>query len=273
MPTPGKKNLPDPDVAFPGYKRNLKLVVASTAPPVIQPRQTRASTLRTGKDAAASTSRLRPSTSSGTSMGGPTTGTRTKSGQAQLKATTEGTFVGVPGHKRSESIPVASTRPPSAPPRLNRSATLRARKMSQETQNVAQIAAALSNTHAGTPSLPPTDTQQPAYSRPHSRVSAAAIAPATIAHRPTIRTANAAPPSSYRGPQTGSSSDDDRDSTTLGARSESRRGRSESRASASGISTSRPPSIEPRTNRAALLRALAGTPTGEPKLAPKAVWV
>ncbi|KAI0699286.1 hypothetical protein C8T65DRAFT_709991 [Cerioporus squamosus] len=38
------------------------------------------------------------------------------------------TFDGVPGHKRRESIAVASTRPPSVAPRLNKSAALRQQK-------------------------------------------------------------------------------------------------------------------------------------------------
>jgi len=95
----------------PGHKRAETIVVASTAPPVVAPRMTRAASLRLGQQP--SPKSLRSSTSD--------TAARTKS-------TAQGTFEGVPGHKRRETISVASTKTPTVSPRTNRSAALRAMK-------------------------------------------------------------------------------------------------------------------------------------------------
>jgi hypothetical protein len=88
----------------PGYKRNITVQVASTAPPVIAPRPTRASQLRQGK---------------------PADVPRRQS----LDISPEVTFQGVPGHKRRETLTVASTAPPTVAPRANRSALLRQQKL------------------------------------------------------------------------------------------------------------------------------------------------
>jgi hypothetical protein len=194
----------------PGYKRQLKIQVASTAPPSIQPRATRASSLRTGQ--APSPRKIpRPSASSGPSN----------------------TFVGVPGHKRSESIPVASIKPPTTAPRLNRSATLRAR---------------------GTSSGPPSSLKESANSedqksertlstqRSHSSLS-------TQPSRPTLSRGRSGPPPTSYVPPPSSVSPPRPPSVT------------------------RAPSVEPRTNRSALLRARMGTPTGNKNPAPKFIAV
>jgi len=88
----------------PGYKRNITVQVASTAAPVIAPRPTRASQLREGK---------------------PIDTPRRQS----LDIPRGDTFQGVPGHKRRETLSVASTAPPTVAPRANRSALLRQQKM------------------------------------------------------------------------------------------------------------------------------------------------
>jgi len=95
----------------PGHKRTGTIVVASTAPPVVAPRMTRAASLRLGQQP--SPKSLRRSTSDT---------------PARTKPTTQGTFEGVPGHKRRETISVASTKMPTVTPRTNRSAALRAMK-------------------------------------------------------------------------------------------------------------------------------------------------
>ncbi|KAF9645752.1 hypothetical protein BDM02DRAFT_3189437 [Thelephora ganbajun] len=95
----------------PGHKRAEAIVVASTAPPVITPRMTRAASLRLGQQPSPKPVR---STISDTA--------------ARTKLTTQGTFDGVPGHKRRETISVASTKMPTVVPRTNRSAALRAMK-------------------------------------------------------------------------------------------------------------------------------------------------
>ena len=90
----------------PGHKRADIIQVASTAAPVIAPRMTRAASLRLGVKPAESTRR------------------RALSNDDAVKAT----FEGVPGHKRRDSIAVASTKAPTMAPRLNKSAALRAQK-------------------------------------------------------------------------------------------------------------------------------------------------
>lgn len=98
----------------PGHKRAESIAVASTAPPTIAPRMTRAASLRLGQPVAPTPARVvkpkevRPKTAD--------------------RAPAAATFDGVPGHKRRESIAVASTKPPTVAPRTNRSATLRVKK-------------------------------------------------------------------------------------------------------------------------------------------------
>lgn len=89
----------------PGHKRAEPIPVASTAPPVVPPRMTRAAALRLGQPVPVKT-RPRQSTD----------------------ALSQDVFDGVPGHKRREIILVASTKPPAVAPRTNRSAELRVTK-------------------------------------------------------------------------------------------------------------------------------------------------
>jgi len=95
----------------PGHKRAETITVSSTAPPVIAPRMTRAASLRLGKQPPP-----KPVRSS------------TSDTPARTKPITQHTFDGVPGHKRRETISVASTKTPTVAPRTNRSAALRAMK-------------------------------------------------------------------------------------------------------------------------------------------------
>lgn len=88
---------------MPGHKRAESIAVASTAAPTIVPRMTRAASLRLGQQPEPSPVRRKPS------------------GDVNV-------FEGVPGHKRRESIPVASTKAPALAPRLNKSAALRTQK-------------------------------------------------------------------------------------------------------------------------------------------------
>ena len=111
IPTENRRHSLDPSTFqkqyegnVPGYKRNIAVQVASTAPPVIAPRPTRASQLREGK---------------------PIDVPRRQS----LDIPREATFRGVPGHKRRETLEVASTKPPTVAPRANRSAMLRQQKL------------------------------------------------------------------------------------------------------------------------------------------------
>lgn len=89
----------------PGHKRTESIAVASTAPPAVAPRMTKAASLRQGiKDVSPTKPRVR-----------------------NLDAEKQ-TFEGVPGHRRRETLQVASTQAPVVAPRINRTAALRAER-------------------------------------------------------------------------------------------------------------------------------------------------
>ncbi|KAF9077815.1 hypothetical protein BDP27DRAFT_1357205 [Rhodocollybia butyracea] len=99
-----RKSLPKEDQAktfanIPGHKRTETIAVASTAAPTIAPRMTKAAALRLG---------LPP--------------------PPAVRRQASSSFEGVPGHKRRESIAVSSTQEPTVKPRLNKSASLRVTK-------------------------------------------------------------------------------------------------------------------------------------------------
>ena len=102
---PTKEQLAKTFANVPGHKRAAVIAVASTAAPTIAPRMTRAAALRIGIQ--------------------PEAEPRRKSMSATEAAKT---FDGVPGHKRRQSIAVASVRAPTLAPRLNKSAALRVQK-------------------------------------------------------------------------------------------------------------------------------------------------
>lgn len=89
----------------PGHKRSTTIAVASTAPPIVAPRMTKAAALRQGIQAPPKMVR-----------------------RVSMESSNSHIFEGVPGHKRRESISVMSTKPPVVGPRQNRSAALRAEK-------------------------------------------------------------------------------------------------------------------------------------------------
>lgn len=95
----------------PGHKRADTIIVASTAAPTIAPRMTRAASLRIGGQPAS-----------------PVKKTPKADAEKKADADKKTTFDGVPGHKRRETIAVASTQVPTVAPRINRSAALRASK-------------------------------------------------------------------------------------------------------------------------------------------------
>ncbi|PVF95618.1 hypothetical protein CPB86DRAFT_787859 [Serendipita vermifera] len=98
----GKKHFID----TPGHKRSSVIAVASTAPPTIAPRATKASALREGKP-------IEPPRPARQSLD---------------SARPSATFLNVHGHKRSDTIEVASVKEPTVKPRTNRSASLRQTK-------------------------------------------------------------------------------------------------------------------------------------------------
>ena len=101
-----KERLAETFLNVPGHKRAEAIPVASTAPPVVAPRMSRAASLRLGQ-------KVPP---------------KPRLSTADAAESAKVTFDGVPGHKRRESISVASTKPPTVAPRTNRSASLRVQK-------------------------------------------------------------------------------------------------------------------------------------------------
>ncbi|KAG8214874.1 hypothetical protein J3R82DRAFT_10044 [Butyriboletus roseoflavus] len=133
----------------PGHKRAETISVASTAPPAIAPRLTKAAALRLGLEQPATPPGKKRMSISGpllkvVGQGGSmncgvkpaspatpqkcsaTSANEADGEETETEATKKkNTFEGVPGHKRRESIAVASTKSPTITPRLNKSATLR----------------------------------------------------------------------------------------------------------------------------------------------------
>lgn len=99
---PTKEQLAKTFANVPGHKRAETITVASTAAPTITPRLTKAAALRLG-----------------VALPPP---------PPPLRTQPSGSFEGVPGHKRRETIAVASTQAPTVKPRLNKSASLRVTK-------------------------------------------------------------------------------------------------------------------------------------------------
>jgi hypothetical protein len=128
----------------PGHKRSETLTVASTAPPTIAPRLTKAAALRLGlaqpvlppgrrrASIAGSVTNEKAASTNGSAVSSQKSGlpkdaegegddTETEGGRERKNI-----FDGVPGHKRRQSISVASTtEAPSIVPRTNRTAALR----------------------------------------------------------------------------------------------------------------------------------------------------
>ena len=107
-----KERLAQTFANVPGHKRMSTIAVASTAPPTIAPRMTRAASLRLGQAPPAPVIRKRALTTQDNNF---------KHGTSDL-------FDGVPGHKRRESIAVASVKAPTFAPKSNKSAALRLSK-------------------------------------------------------------------------------------------------------------------------------------------------
>ncbi|KAJ3813283.1 hypothetical protein EV368DRAFT_48698 [Lentinula lateritia] len=151
---PTKEQLAKTFANVPGHKRTDTITVASTAAPAIAPRLTKAAALRLGLPPPPPTVRRQSSSS----------------------------FEGVPGHKRRESIVVASTQEPTVKPKLNKSASLRVSK---------DNAPPTSFMFRG-----PTEPKLPA--RSSSRLSTTGISGNAKPSRPSSA-ASTRPPSSYPG--------------------------------------------------------------------------
>ncbi|KAL5482752.1 hypothetical protein ACEPAI_9346 [Sanghuangporus weigelae] len=228
---PTKEEMKQVFMDVPGHKRSTTIQVASTAPPVIAPRMTKAAALRLGQAAPAATPgpKFRPSTA----------------GAVAKNGNNKAIFEGVPGHKRRETIQVASVQAPTVSPRLNKSAALRAKKDSAPPVSFMF--------------RPPTAPKAPGtLSRSNSLAGSTTSRPGSSLSRSTSSLANRQPASNatsqkpLNGASSSGSSQDDMAEITARMRS----------------MPARPPSIEPRTNRSALLRAKAGGPTPPVKQVP-----
>ncbi|KAJ7675820.1 hypothetical protein DFH06DRAFT_1435342 [Mycena polygramma] len=212
----------------PGHKRAESIAVASTAAPTIAPRMTRATALRLG---------LPP----------PAPIRRQSSGTGQ-------TFDGVPGHKRRETITVASVMAPTVAPRQNKSAALRASKdqappssfqfRPPTTQKMPGLSRSNSTSSLTTPKPPSRPAS--AAGRPASAAGGATPKPAmrprpsSVSVRPAAARPSILPPAK---PTLTSANGSGAAPTPTPARPKPR---------PSSVSA---PSIAPRTNRSAALRA------------------
>ncbi|KAG6854655.1 hypothetical protein C0991_003303 [Blastosporella zonata] len=229
----------------PGHKRSETIAVASTAAPAIVPRMTRAASLRLGVEPL------------------PPVARRRTLNPGELAAT----FEGVPGHKRRESIAVASVRAaPTVAPRLNKSAELRqqkeqgppssfmfrgatAPKLPGIARSTSMISLGSSTKSIGVASKSaPTPTSKPAPKPPSAPTPAPARPP-----RPASQVSQAPPrppvkrPSSVLAARPSAAASD---STAADTKPAARPPRPSSVAS-----LNHNPSIPPRTNRTAALRA------------------
>ncbi|KAJ7175869.1 hypothetical protein C8R46DRAFT_1189045 [Mycena filopes] len=211
----------------PGHKRAESIAVASTAAPTIAPRMTRAAALRLGIP--------------------PPAPVRKVSAEADKHV------FHVPGHARRESIAVASVAAPTVAPRGNKSAALRANKdsgppSSFQSHEVSFILV-----------RPPTAQKMPGLSRSNSTSSLQQAAkppsrPASAASMTTPATPRAAP---RPRPSSVSVRPAARRPSILPPKSSNSNGAPDEAAARpkprpSSVST---PSIAPRTNRSAALRA------------------
>ena len=215
--------------------------------PSIQPRLTKAALLRQGLTADGVT-KVKPRTSMGTASTGriPPPRKDKENGEAEKRAKererAKKTFVNVPGHKRAETISVASTAPPAIAPRLTKAAALRL------------------------------GLERPATPPGKKRLSVKANAsPASSRSKPKepapIPRGGGSVPSSEAGDISGdgagdSSVDGDGDETETEQRKNVFEGvpGHKRRETISVASTSRPPSITPRINRSAVLRSVGAPP-------------
>ncbi|CAE6520149.1 unnamed protein product [Rhizoctonia solani] len=239
----------------PGHKRRESISVASTAAPAIAPRQNRSAMLRAQKQAEGDKPKLTkfPSMSDSRER-------RTMSPE-EIEEKNRATFDGVPGHKRRESIKVASTAAPVVAPRPNRSSLLRAQKMAAA--GSLGPGGAPPSSFKGASSDGPTRTLStksstgsigPGSSKSERRASlqVARPAPATVSSRASKRLSLAVLPQPTSNPNPG------------GALTPISNGTRSRPVSATGEAPKAPPKmtpkkpdIEPRTNKSALLRAAA----------------
>lgn len=261
----------------PGHKRSETLTVASTAPPTIAPRLTKAAALRLGlAQPALPPGRRRASTAGSVTNGKAAVSTHVpavSSQKSDLPSDTEGEgedtetergrerkniFDGVPGHKRRQSISVASTtEAPSIVPRTNRTAALRK-----------QGGPPPSSFMFRTPSAPKVPGSAGTQSRSSSSLSAypdsagtdsatRTRSSSTVPSRASSRVSHVAPRASLNSTSSYSSqaSESSAVSTTSTASMDELDKAASPQRSVRRLSSLQAPSIAPRANKSAMLRA------------------
>lgn len=261
----------------PGHKRSETLTVASTAPPTIAPRLTKAAALRLGlAQPALPPGRRRASTAGSVTNGKAAVSTHVpavSSQKSDVPSDTEGEgedtetergrerkniFDGVPGHKRRQSISVASTtEAPSIVPRTNRTAALRK-----------QGGPPPSSFMFRTPSAPKVPGSAGTQSRSSSSLSAypdsagtdsatRTRSSSTVPSRASSRVSHVAPRASLNSTSSYSSqaSESSAVSTTSTASMDELDKAASPQRSVRRLSSLQAPSIAPRANKSAMLRA------------------
>ncbi|KAG6379319.1 hypothetical protein JVT61DRAFT_11776 [Boletus reticuloceps] len=266
----------------PGHKRVDTITVASTAPPAITPRMTKAAALRLGLEQPATPpGKKRMSISGPPPRGaGHVNGGGVKSGSLAMsqkgsetsanEADGEETetevkvkkdiFEGVPGHKRRESFSVASTKSPTIAPRLNRSAALRKEGAAPPSSFMFRLPTEPkmpgSGMHSRSSSVMSAyrDTGDAPWGRPHSAMPPRAASRTSNAGAPMIqKTLSYSSQTSSSGTGTGplstasTTSNDSDEPPSNGVTSPTRKARR--------LSSLQAPTIAPRANKSALLRA------------------
>lgn len=275
----------------PGHKRSETLTVASTAPPTIAPRLTKAAALRLGlAQPTLPPGRRRASIAGSLTNGKAAVSTNEPAASSQKSglpsdAEREGEdtetergrerkniFDGVPGHKRRQSISVASTtEAPSIVPRTNRTAALRKQggpppssfmfrtsstpkvPGSAGTQSRSSTSLSAYVDSAGTDSATRTRPSSTVPSRASSRVSH--VAPRASLNKTSSYSSQTSESSAVS--TTSTASVDELDKAALPQRSVRR------------LSSLQAPSIAPRANRSAILRAQK---LAEEAAKPKSPW-
>ncbi|VDC04461.1 unnamed protein product [Peniophora sp. CBMAI 1063] len=239
----------------PGHKRATSIAVASTAAPTVAPRMTRAASLRLGLEPAPPMSRRTSTGSAGQ-----------KSAAASPAIERKQTFENVPGHKRSETISVASTKAPTLAPRLNKSAALRAAKDAQppssfKSGTTRAPGLSRSNSLSSIGRSPSTGPARPPSATPARPPSAAPVRPPSATPSRTLSQSTSsvprvgrAPPSSFKDTTNtangGHSRAPSRSSSVASVRTDGEPPKPKPRPSSLQM-----PTVAPRQNKSAMLRA------------------
>ncbi|KAF8557559.1 hypothetical protein OG21DRAFT_1505287 [Imleria badia] len=262
----------------PGHKRTETITVASTAPPAIAPRLTKAAALRLGLEQPATPpGKKRMSISGppskGVGQGGnvnakpvnPQNGSETSANEADGEETEtetarkKNTFEGVPGHKRRESFSVASTKEPMIAPRLNKSAVLRKEGGPPPSSFMFRLPTEPKTPGSGTHSRSSSvmsayrDNGDSSWGRPRSAIPPRAASRTSSVGAPMLqKTTSYSSQTSSSGTGTGphstaSTTSNDSDELPNGVTSPTKKTRR--------LSSLQAPTIIPRANKSALLRA------------------